>query len=97
MVASIPSVMLGGVIAHHGQGNVVGPLVLLVGLLASLVLAVDAWGLTATTGTPWPAADVAHQVAVADCVCLYIGPIALALVPPTGCCYRPGGWSPRVV
>src|SRR6478609_5804694 len=41
MIASLPAVVLGGVIAHRRPANVVGPLLILVGLLPLLVLAAD--------------------------------------------------------
>ena len=84
MIASLPGVVLGAVIAHRRPANAVGQVLMLIGLLPLLVLAADYWGLTATTETPWPAADLAHRLAQSGWMWMYIGPIALALLFPTG-------------
>lgn len=79
LVAALPSVAVGFTVARRVPSNLVGPVIMLVGLLPLLVFSLDA-----SARLEWDGADISARLAAADWIFLYLGPIALALVFPTG-------------
>jgi signal transduction histidine kinase len=79
MAAAVPSVVIGFIIARRQPTNMVGPVLMLVGLLPEVVFASQA-----SAHLEWFGAGVAGTLADLDWILLYLGPIALALIFPTG-------------
>ncbi len=78
-LAAAPSLGVGFVIARREPRNIVGPVLMLVGLLPVLVVTLDGWA-----ASRWPGASVATVLSGGDWIFMYLGPIALALVFPDG-------------
>jgi signal transduction histidine kinase len=84
LIAALPSLVIGLLVARREPTNVVGPALILVGLLPELVFASQA-----SARLDWAGAPLAASIADLDWILLYLGPIALALVFPTGTLLSP--------
>lgn len=79
LIAAVPSLVVGFLVARRRPTNLVGPVLMLVGLLPEAVFASQA-----SAHLDWAGASVAAAIADLDWIVLYLAPIALALVFPTG-------------
>lgn len=86
-----PAVMLGLLVVERRPANVVGTLLVALGTVPLVVLAMEAWGATATADMPaWPGARPLGMVSAGAWAWLY-GPLVwLALLFPDGRLVSPG-------
>ncbi len=80
-----PAVLLGLLVVARRPDNVIGTLLVALGTVPLVVLAIEAWGATATgPTTPWPAARVLGVVSAGAYGWLYLPVVGLALLFPDG-------------
>lgn len=98
ILAATPAVVLGAVVARRRPGNVVGPLLTLVGTAPLVDMALAAWSDTAGSSTPLVGGTVVGALAEGSWMLSYAGPLALALLFPTGRLLAPAWrWAPAAV
>ena len=83
-VLLLPSVVTGVLVMRRVPGSPVGGALAWVGAAPAAVFAVEDWGRTAASGSPWPGSGAAAVVQEADWPWLFLGFVALVLVFPDG-------------
>ncbi len=84
VLATAPSMLLALVLARHPRGRAVANALGLLAASVSTVAAVEAWGASARSARPWPAAAFMAAVAAGVWVWNLTGFVALCLVFPDG-------------
>jgi signal transduction histidine kinase len=84
IVAASPAIVLGVIVARRTPTNVVGALLTLVGVGPFTASTLEGWYATAKSSAPFVGAAAIGPIAEGAWTIHYLGPIAIALVFPTG-------------